>query len=188
MPLVLGPDAYRDKDLLRSRKDLGPVVLDWRLEELEIDPDTEKETRHLTGKILFDAGIEFAITSRPMSRGSFNPDRSTILSVPGAYHLWYQAATLVRQGLTREEAIRAITLRPAEVLGLAHRVGRGVIPKAEDEVAAMTSLEKDCLRSHTNVDRSTEKTLEHARTVLGVSDAQFEEMRTEADEVLEKLR
>lgn len=121
--LVLGQDAHRAKDLLRSRKDLGPVVLDWRLEELEIDPDTEKETRHLTAKILFDAGIKFAITSRPMSRGSFNPDRSTILSVPGAYHLWYQAATLVRQGLTRQEAILAITLRPAEVLGLEHRMG-----------------------------------------------------------------
>ncbi|MFL5341409.1 MAG: amidohydrolase family protein, partial [Gemmataceae bacterium] len=41
----------------------------------------------------------------------------------GTNYLWYQAATAVKHGLTPEEALAAITLRPAETLGLGKSLG-----------------------------------------------------------------
>lgn len=70
---------------------------------------------------------------------------------------------------------------------LAHEVGAGVIPKEGDRVREMTALEKDCVRSHTSVDRSTDKTREHAREALRLSEAQMELIQGEAEELLEKI-
>jgi imidazolonepropionase-like amidohydrolase len=48
----------------------------------------------------------------------------------GSGYLWYQAATSVKNGLSRAEALRAATLAPAEILGLAGRIGS--IEKGKD--------------------------------------------------------
>ncbi len=69
---------------------------------------------------------------------------------------------------------------------LAHEMGFGVIPKGDDQ-GAMSSLERDCVRSHTEVDRSPGKTLEHAREALQLTDAQMELIRRDAEELVEKL-
>ncbi len=66
---------------------------------------------------------------------------------------------------------------------LAHEVGFGVLPKADDHVEAMTELEKDCVRSHVAVDRSSEKTREHARESLGLGDAEMELIMDDAREL-----
>ena len=63
---------------------------------------------------------------------------------------------------------------------LAHELGCGVIPKAGDLVEEMTALEKDCVRSHTGVDRSPPKTLEHARNALQLTDQQMDLIRADA--------
>lgn len=70
---------------------------------------------------------------------------------------------------------------------LAHEYGFGVIPKADGQVEAMTELERDCVRSHTSVDRSTPKTLEHAKRALGIDDQQMELIRSDAIDVIEKF-
>ncbi|MCP5045247.1 MAG: hypothetical protein GY944_29825, partial [bacterium] len=58
-----------------------------------------------------------------------------------------------------------------------------VIPKADTVTTELSSLEKDCVRSHTNVDRSTPKTLEHALGGLQLTDAQMDLIRSDAAEL-----
>jgi imidazolonepropionase-like amidohydrolase len=115
--LVLGRDAYKLADVLKARQDLGPVVLDDDFVTWEADPDTGVESRHVTPRVLFDAGIRFAVVpADPRDRGpGFSRD--------GELHLWYQAAQLVRFGIPRQEALKAVTLTPARILGLEHRLG-----------------------------------------------------------------
>ncbi len=69
---------------------------------------------------------------------------------------------------------------------LAHEMGFSVIPKGDDQ-GAMTSLERDCVRSHTAVDRSPGKTLEHAGTALQIEEAQMALIRRDAEALVEKL-
>ncbi len=66
---------------------------------------------------------------------------------------------------------------------LAHEIGFGVIPKADAEVKEMNELERDCVRSHTGVDRSSPKTIEHSREALQLSESQIELIRADAEEL-----
>jgi HD-like signal output (HDOD) protein len=70
---------------------------------------------------------------------------------------------------------------------VAHQIGFGVIPKADDRVQAMTSLEKDCVRSHTSADRSSPKTLEHAREALNLGDQQMELIHADANKLVSEF-
>lgn len=70
---------------------------------------------------------------------------------------------------------------------LAHEFGCGVIPKESDQVEAMTLLEKDCVRSHTSVDRSSPKTLEHAANALNLDAAQRQQIHGDAQATIEAL-
>jgi imidazolonepropionase-like amidohydrolase len=117
--LVLGPDGYRAAEPLRARKDLGPVVLDPELVRYEEDPETGEERRFLCGRILYDAGVSFALQSREERGG--RPGQ--VLSRDPQSHLWYQAARLLQQGIPASAALRAVTLNPARALGLDHRMG-----------------------------------------------------------------
>jgi len=67
---------------------------------------------------------------------------------------------------------------------LAHELGFGVIPKADGALEELTELERDCIRSHTTVDRSTPKTLEHARNALQITEQQMDLIRSDAEEVV----
>ena len=62
-----------------------------------------------------------------------------------------------------------------------------MIPKADGVLEEMTELERDGIRSHTTVDRSTPKTLEHARTALQITDQQMDLIRSDAEEVVQNL-
>lgn len=122
--LVLGPDAHRARDLLAGRENLGLVVLDATLEYYDRDLETGKDRRYLTARLLYEAGVKFAVQSQVGRR------RSGVFPRNGAAHLWYQAATLVKQGLPRAEAVRTVTVNPARILGLDHRIGS--IEKGKD--------------------------------------------------------
>jgi len=120
--LILGPDGYRAVPALRARKNLGVLVIDSQLVDYEVDQETGEEHRFLAAKIFHDAGLAFAVqavTRRGASRG--RPSR--YFSLDPSTHLWYQAASLIRQGIPREEALRSVTLHPAQALGLEHRMG-----------------------------------------------------------------
>jgi HD-like signal output (HDOD) protein len=70
---------------------------------------------------------------------------------------------------------------------LAHELGWGVIPKLDAEMSDMSEMERDCVSSHSQSDRSGPKTLEHARAALQLSDQQMDLIRDEAVAVLENL-
>lgn len=70
---------------------------------------------------------------------------------------------------------------------LAHELGAGVIPKADDAVEAMTEGELDCVRAHTSVDRNTEVTLAQAREALRLEDATLSLIREEGAATIASL-
>lgn len=70
---------------------------------------------------------------------------------------------------------------------LSHELGMGVIPKVDQELDVMTDSEADCVRAHAFVDHSTEKTLEHARGALALTEASMALIREEAVGVLAGL-
>ncbi len=142
--LVLGPDCWRAADLLRARQDAaekkrpGAVlyVLDPVMEVMDRDEDEEDgEILRETAGILHRAGVRFALTSD----GGPYPSR----------HLWFQAATAVRQGVPRDEALRAVTLHAARVLGVAERAGT-IEPGRDGNLLLLTG---DPLSAATWVDR-----------------------------------
>lgn len=105
MILAGGAEAYKLKDLLRS-KNIPVVLLPTLTEPLnEDDPYDRLLTQPAE---LSNAGVKFAF-------GSF--DNSF------ARRLGQQAANAVAYGLPYDEALKAVTLYPAQIFGLADQVG-----------------------------------------------------------------
>ncbi|MCZ6688689.1 MAG: amidohydrolase family protein [Planctomycetota bacterium] len=153
---VLGSDGYKAAEVLAKAK--LPAIVDPRLIHWERDQETGEEIPHANPTVLRDAGINFALQSTS--------------STLGTRFLWFQAAKAVRHGLTREEALRAITLAPAQIIGIADRVGS--LEKGKD--ANLLILTGDPLDIRTWVDtvmiegevvyeRSKDKTLEKLEAV-----------------------
>jgi imidazolonepropionase-like amidohydrolase len=130
--LVLGPECYKTAPLI-ARKKL-PVILDPQIVVWESDEDHEKEIRHVTPVAFQQAGVRYAFQVAPTTYG--------------ARYLWYQAATAVSYGVPRADALRAITLTPAEILGLSDRIGSIQVGKD----ANLLLLTGDPLESRTWVD------------------------------------
>jgi imidazolonepropionase-like amidohydrolase len=100
-----GAEAYQVKDLLRSKS--VPVILRPPL-TLPTEEDDPYDRLLSQPAELAKAGVKFAI-------GSF--DNSF------ARRLGQNAANAVAHGLPYEEALKAVTLYPAEILGLADQIG-----------------------------------------------------------------
>jgi imidazolonepropionase-like amidohydrolase len=105
MILAGGAEAYKVKDLLRSKN--IPVILRPTLSE-PTDEDDPYDRPLSQPAELAAAGIKFAF-------GSF--DNSF------ARRLGQQAANAVAYGLPYDEALKAVTLYPAQILGLSDQVG-----------------------------------------------------------------
>jgi len=103
--LIVGGDCDRAVDWIAERG--VPVILTGSLTRAEIDEETEEEEEIFIPKVYTDAGVRFALQS----------GNSTTLS------LAYQAARCVAHGMSREDAFRAISITPAEIVGVAKRVG-----------------------------------------------------------------
>ncbi|MFN3689485.1 MAG: amidohydrolase family protein [Fimbriimonadales bacterium] len=103
--IVGGSEAWRVADLLREKQ--VPVILEGvhNMPSAESEPYDEPFT---LPKRLYEKGVQFCIASNDASN---------------ARNLPYHAATAVAYGLPRDEALKAITLYPAQILGLAHRLG-----------------------------------------------------------------
>lgn len=99
-----GADSYKIADLLAKKGVpviLGPVQA--------IPSDNEPyDARNTTPGVLQKAGVKFALAS-------FNSSDSR--------NLPYEIGNAVSYGLPKEEALKAITLYPAQILGLSDRVG-----------------------------------------------------------------
>ncbi len=104
---VVGPAAWKAADVLAKAG--RPVFLEGGLWHVERDSVTWKEKRTFVPKVLFDAGVTFAIG--PVE-GQMGPDR-----------LAFQAAACVREGIPRKTALDAVTAVPAAMWGLQERMG-----------------------------------------------------------------
>lgn len=109
--LVLGPQVHKAARLLAKAK--LPLVLDDTLTYEENDPETEELVEHCPAQLLAEAGAEFAISLGNVSRGG-----------AGMRHYpWWQMATLIRNGIDRDTALKSLTIVPARQLGIAKNFG-----------------------------------------------------------------
>jgi imidazolonepropionase-like amidohydrolase len=109
MILAGGSEAYKVKDLLASNH--IPVVLGFTQANPE-DEDAPYDQSYATPGELHAAGIKFAFATLG---SEFN----------GAWarRLPYQAGNAVAYGLPYDEALKAVTLYPAQIFGLADQLG-----------------------------------------------------------------
>ena len=105
--LVLGTDCYKAAGLIARSK--LPVILDSQLIVWETNEQTNEEEMKVIPMIFHKAGVKFA----------FQTDTSQY----GRRYLWYQAATAVKHGMKRTEALKSITLYPAQFIGVDNRLG-----------------------------------------------------------------
>ena len=105
MILAGGAESYKVKDLLRSKN--IPVILQPTLTE-PLNEDDPYDRSMTTAAELADAHVKFAF-------GSF--DNSF------ARRLGQQAANAVAHGLAYDEALKAVTIYPAQIFGLADQIG-----------------------------------------------------------------
>jgi imidazolonepropionase-like amidohydrolase len=131
LQIVLGPNIDEAVAMIARLK--KPVVLDDTLEYFETDEETQQEKKLCSAKLLFDAGVPFAL-----SLGGTGPT-----SYP-----WWQLGTCVRNGVPRERALEALTIVPAQLLGLQDQVGS----LAEGKLGNLQILTGDPLQATTWVD------------------------------------
>lgn len=135
---VLGRTAYKAVDLLKDAN--HPVVLDKSLVFWESEPRTRMESKVVLPKVFLDAKVPFVFQT---GDGGF---RTTI----GSSYLWYQGAVAVKAGMSEEAALRALTLTPAELLGVSDLVGS--IEAGKD--ADLVILSGEPLRTATWVEKT----------------------------------
>jgi len=149
--LVLGANLDEALPLLSKLK--TPVVLDATIEYFETDPETQKEQQYCSAKMLADAGVPFAL--------SLDSDGPT--SYP-----WWQLGTCVRNGLSRQQALEALTMVPAKMLGLQDQIGSLAVGKlgniqilSGDPLQATTWVETVVLEGEVVYERSKDPRLQY---------------------------
>ncbi len=133
--IVGGHDAPACAELLRREKVPVIVAGTYRLPRRRDEP---YDVCYRLPARLLQAKVEFCIAGG----GRFNASN--------ARNLPYDAAAAVAYGLPREEAIKAITIRPARILGVADRVGS--LEPGKD--ATLIVCDGDPLEITTHVERA----------------------------------
>jgi imidazolonepropionase-like amidohydrolase len=105
-----GIDSWKVTDALKAAK--VPVIVSGTL-RLPNDVADPYDAPYANPARLHEAGVTFAI--RSIGQG---PDQATSVR-----NLPFEAATAVAYGLPEADAIRAITLAPAQILGVADQLG-----------------------------------------------------------------
>jgi imidazolonepropionase-like amidohydrolase len=113
MILAGGRDAWKVKGLLAEKK--IPVILGLTL-SLPHEDDLPYDMPFRNAGELLEAGVEIAFASG--AGGGFGPS-----GPHGSRTLPYEANATVSYGLSEDEALRAITISPAEMLGVGDRLG-----------------------------------------------------------------
>lgn len=107
--IVGGRDAWMAADLLAARR--VPVIYEHVFTQPPRDTDPY-DTQFKAAGVLHKAGVKFAFSEGLDSNGAYN-----------ARNLPCSAAQSVAFGLPADAALKAITLNPAEILGVADRLG-----------------------------------------------------------------
>ena len=149
--LVLRPACWKAADAIAEAG--VPVVLTGPLTSTEVDPLTGEETETFVPGVYRDKGVRFA------------------LAAPADQGLWYQAAMAVGHGLTRDEALDAVTTTAAEILGLGKRVGKlaegadgNVVLFSGDPLSVTSFVEYVVLEGELVYDRSKDVRMTHLMT------------------------
>ena len=113
MVLVGGRDAWKVKDLLAEK---GIPVILGRVQSLPAEDDDPYDRPFRNAADLVAAGVKVAFgSSAGGGRGPGGPH--------SARNLPYECAMAVAYGLPMEEGLKALTLYPAEILGVDDRLG-----------------------------------------------------------------
>jgi hypothetical protein len=132
--LVLGQDCHKAIPQIAVSK--LPVVLDPTMVYWETDPRTGEENQIILPKLYRDAGIPVTFQVTGFAAG--NLFRAPNLPpTTGSNYLWYQAATAVKYGMPADEALNAITLRPAETMGVGSALG-SIEPGKDADLVILT--------------------------------------------------
>ncbi|MBV8267317.1 MAG: amidohydrolase family protein [Planctomycetaceae bacterium] len=105
-----GAEAWKAADALKTAN--VPVLVAGTL-QLPAGPTDPYDASYANPARLYEAGVTFAIRSNGQG-----PEQAT-----AGRNLPYEAAIAVAFGLPEPEALKAITLNPAKILGLADQVG-----------------------------------------------------------------
>lgn len=152
--LVVGRDCYKAARQLAALE--VPVILEPdAIEFYETHPVTEEESLVSPAKILNDAGVDLVLS---ISESGSSPQRFP----------WWQVASAIRNGVLQENAIRALTIEPAKILGLDSEFGSIEVGKVAnlqiltgDPLAATTWVDKVVLEGEIAYDRSQDRRLKH---------------------------
>lgn len=143
--LVIEPACWKAADAMAAAG--VHAVLSGSVLHTERDPRTGEEIETFVPGVLQAKGIPFALQSAGGSLES----------------LWYQAALCVGHGLTREQALAAVTTTPARILGLEDRVGSlapgkdgNVVIFSGDPLSVTSHVEHVVLEGNHVYDRSTD--------------------------------
>lgn len=129
---LLGPECYKAADFIAEKK--LDIMLDPELVYFEQDPLTEKVEKIDVAAVFHQKSIEFAILS--------DPDRVHTRS------LSYQAMKAMSSGLSLDEALKAVTVIPARMLGADHLIGS----LEKGKLACFSVLDDDPFKLSTKVE------------------------------------
>lgn len=153
MVLSIGTSCWKAADLIKKHN--IPVIMPSTLTHVERDPITGEEKETFLPTLFHEKGIRFALRSMGTSSQS----------------LWYQAALCVGHGMSREQAIAAVTTSPAEILGLAGRVGSiekgkdgNVVIFSGDPLSVTSKVEYVVIEGNQAYDRTTDVRMRHLET------------------------
>ncbi len=108
MVIVGGYDAWMIPEMLKEN---GIAVMIRKIHEVPLRKDEDVDLPFKIPSLLYKAGITFSI------QNECEMERTDLRNLP------FQAGTAVAHGLPYEEAIRALTLSPAQMLGIDARCG-----------------------------------------------------------------
>lgn len=114
MILAGGGEAWKLKDKLAEKK--IPVIL-GRTQSLPREEDDPYHLPYANPAMLHDAGVRIAFSSGGGSGGSGPGGPHSARTIP------YEAAMATGFGLSPDDAMRALTIWPAEIFGVADRLG-----------------------------------------------------------------
>lgn len=152
--LVLGRNTYKAAEMLKDLKQ--PVVLDPNLIFWETDPRTKRDKKIILTKVFQDAGVPFV----------FQTSESSTRTTSASSYFWYQAAVAVKNGMSEADALKRLSLVPAQMLGIDEFVGSIEVGKDADLVILTgeplkleTWVDKTIVRGKVVYDRSEDQKL-----------------------------
>ena len=150
--LVLGSECWKAADEIAEAG--VPVVLSSTLVHTESDPVTGEDIETFVPGVFHEKGVRFALQSRDQTNRS----------------LWFQAAMCVGYGMTRVDALNAVTTTPSEILGLGNRIGTleagkdgNVVLFSGDPLSVRSHVEYVVIEGNLAYDRSKDSREQHLR-------------------------